>query len=61
MAPFPELGRMLKRTALEHGLIMRIDPGWFAVAPALIATESDIDEMCGLIERSLETALGRVD
>jgi hypothetical protein len=28
---------------------MRIDPSWFALAPALIAGESDIAEMCSLI------------
>ena len=58
--PFPELGVALKRTAFENGLIMRVDPNWFAVAPALIAEESDLDEMCGLIEKSLEEALGLV-
>ena len=42
----PELGTALKRTALENGIILRIDPSWFAVAPPLIAEESDIDEMC---------------
>ena len=36
---------------------MRIDPSWFAVAPALIAEESDLDEMCELIEKSLVQAL----
>jgi adenosylmethionine-8-amino-7-oxononanoate aminotransferase len=61
MEPFPELGNALKRTALENGLIMRIDPTWFAVAPALIAEESDLDEMCGLIETSLLQALNIVD
>ncbi len=58
--PFPELGRALKKTALENGLIMRIDPTWFAVAPALIAEESDLDEMMGLIEKSFKEALNRV-
>jgi adenosylmethionine-8-amino-7-oxononanoate aminotransferase len=57
MEPYPELGKALSHAALENGLIMRIDPTWFAVAPALIATKSDIDEMCGLIELSLEQAL----
>jgi adenosylmethionine-8-amino-7-oxononanoate aminotransferase len=61
MAPFPELGNALKRTALENGLIMRIDPSWFAVAPALIAEESDLDEMCDLIEKSLSQALNTVE
>jgi len=60
MQPFPELGRALKRTALNNGLIMRTDPSWFAVAPALIAEESDLDEMCELIEKSLAEALDSV-
>ena len=54
---FPELGKALKQTALNNGLIMRIDPNWFSVAPALIAEEADIDEMLELIERSLLEAL----
>lgn len=58
--PFPELGTALKRTALENGLIMRIDPNWFSVAPALISEKSDIDEMMELIERSLLDALEQV-
>ena len=57
LAPFPELGMALKQTALENGLIMRIDPSWFAVAPALISEEADLDEMCELIEKSLVQAL----
>ena len=38
---------------------MRIDPNWFAVAPALVANKNDIDEMCALIEKSLKEALER--
>ena len=56
MEPFPEgrkLGDILRRTALKNGLILRISPDWFAVSPPLIAEESDIDEMCNLIETSL--------
>jgi adenosylmethionine-8-amino-7-oxononanoate aminotransferase len=60
MEPFPQLGKELKRAALEHGLILRVDPNWFAVAPPLIAGEKDMDEMCELIEMSLRTALDRV-
>ncbi len=60
MQPFPALGNALKRTALKNGLIMRIDPSWFAVAPALIAEKSDIDELCDLIDRSLAEALEQV-
>ena len=60
MAPFPELGRALKKTALQNGLIIRIDPNWFAVAPALIATEGDLDELVDLVEKSLVEALEAV-
>ena len=60
MDPHPELGKALKRTAIDNGLIMRIDPSWFAVAPALIASKSEIDEMLSLIDRSLVQALQEV-
>ncbi len=59
-APFPELGKALKKTALKNGLIMRVDPTWFAVSPALIAEESDIDEMFELIEKSFVETLDLV-
>jgi adenosylmethionine-8-amino-7-oxononanoate aminotransferase len=58
--PFPELGRALKRTALENGLIMRIDPEWFALAPALTCREEDIDELLHLVEKSLSGALNGI-
>jgi adenosylmethionine-8-amino-7-oxononanoate aminotransferase len=63
MMPFPpgkKLGEALKRTALRNGLIMRVDADWFAVSPPLIAEEADIDELCDLIERSLQEALEMV-
>jgi len=60
MEPYPELGRALKKTALENGLIMRIDPNWFAVAPALVASREDIDELADLVDRSLRAALEKV-
>ncbi|HXI43407.1 MAG TPA: aminotransferase class III-fold pyridoxal phosphate-dependent enzyme [Bryobacteraceae bacterium] len=60
MQPFPELGKAMKRTALQNGVVMRIDPSWFAVCPPLIADEPAIDEMCGLIEKSLTDALALV-
>lgn len=60
MQPFPELGKALKKTALDNGIILRVDPTWFAVCPPLISDESAIDEMCGLIEKSLTDALALV-
>lgn len=56
----PGLGVALKKTALQNGIILRIDPGWFAVSPPVIATEADIDHMCELIEKSLKDALDMV-
>ena len=58
--PFPELGMQLKKTVLKSGIILRINPCWFAVSPALIATEAQLDEMCRLIEKSLAEALEQV-
>lgn len=60
MEPFPELGKALKRIALENGIILRVDPSWFAVSPALVATEADMDEMCELIEKCFVQALDEV-
>jgi len=57
LAPFPELGAAIKRAALKNGLILRVDPSWFAVSPALIATDAELDEMCDLIEKSFLAGL----
>ena len=62
-APFPETGKLgnaLKITAVRNGLVMRVDPDWFAVCPPLICEKSDIDELLGLIEKSLVEALAMV-
>ncbi len=64
MEQFPigkKLGTALKKTSIENGLIMRIDPDWFAVCPPLIAEESDLDELCELIKKSLKEALDLVE
>ena len=61
--PFPrdrKLGAALRKTSLRNGLIMRVDADWFAMAPALIAERSDIDEMYALVEKSLGDALDLV-
>ncbi len=60
MEPFPELGKTLKRIAVANGLILRVDPSWFAVSPPLVSTEGDIDEMCDLIEKCFVQALEEV-
>ncbi len=61
--PFPvgrKLGDALRQTAIQNGLILRINSDWFSVAPPLIVDEDSLDEMCDLIEKSLEQALDRV-
>jgi adenosylmethionine-8-amino-7-oxononanoate aminotransferase len=63
LEPFPpdkKLGDALKKTTIDNGLIMRIDPDWFAVSPPVNLNESAIDEMCDLIEKSLVQALDLV-
>jgi adenosylmethionine-8-amino-7-oxononanoate aminotransferase len=57
----PNLGKALKKTALKNGIILRVDPSWFAVSPPLIAEEADIDEMYDLIERSVIEAMEMVN
>ncbi len=61
--PFPEgnkLGNALKKTAIENGIILRIDPDWFAIAPPITSTDEEIEEMCDLIEKSLVDAIKMV-
>ena len=60
LKPFPELGRALKKTALQNGVILRVDPSWFAVVPALIIDKPQVDELFDLVEQSLKAALNQV-
>ena len=53
----PNLGTALKKTALKNGIILRVDPSWFAVCPPLISEESDIDHMSDLHQKSIRDAL----
>eukprot|EP01051_Picozoa_sp_SAG22_P018218 SAG22_NODE_3003_length_2034_cov_4.832558_2_plen_480_part_00 len=57
ITPWPELGTEIKNTAIDNGLIMRIDPTWFTLCPALCAEEADIHELCDLVEKSVADAL----
>ena len=61
--PFPmenNFGAALKKTAMKNGVILRIDHDWFAVAPPLISTDAQLEEMCDLIEKSVSEALDMV-
>ena len=54
----PRVGAALGRRAIGDGLILRIDPGWFAIAPALTASRDQLGEICDRIEASLQAAIG---
>jgi len=61
--PFPEdndFGDALKKTSIKNGVILRINPGWFAIAPPLISTNAQLEELCDLIEKSVKEALDLV-
>jgi adenosylmethionine-8-amino-7-oxononanoate aminotransferase len=61
--PFPpghKLGDAMRQTAIKNGVILRVHSDWFSVAPPLIVTEENLDEMCDLIEKSLQEALALV-
>jgi adenosylmethionine-8-amino-7-oxononanoate aminotransferase len=58
--PFPvdrKLGNALKKTARANGVILRIDPDWFAIAPPLVATDAELEELCYKIDRSVLDAI----
>lgn len=61
--PFPEdnnFGDALKKTSIKNGVILRINPDWFAIAPPLISTDAQLEELCDLIEKSVKEALDLV-
>ena len=53
----PRVGIALGRRAISDGLILRIDAGWFAIAPALTAARDELDMICDQIEASLGAAI----
>ncbi|HWU38049.1 MAG TPA: aminotransferase class III-fold pyridoxal phosphate-dependent enzyme, partial [Candidatus Acidoferrum sp.] len=58
--PFPpevKLGLRIGRQALRNGLLLRFDPHWLAFGPPLIVTESDIDQMVDILEKSIREVL----
>jgi adenosylmethionine-8-amino-7-oxononanoate aminotransferase len=53
-------GVRVGRRALQHGLLCRFDPHWIAFGPPLVSTAEQIDEMVGLLDRSLGEVLGEM-
>jgi adenosylmethionine-8-amino-7-oxononanoate aminotransferase len=54
-------GVKVGRRALHHGLLCRFDPHWLAVGPPLISTAENIDEIVGLLDRSIGETLAAVN
>lgn len=53
----PRVGAALARRAVGDGIILRVDPAWFAIAPALTADRDQLDAICDRIEASLQAAI----
>ncbi len=56
----PELGAVLKQTALAHGLVMRVQSTWGALAPALICQTDEIDQILERLRACLLDAWDRL-
>jgi adenosylmethionine-8-amino-7-oxononanoate aminotransferase len=57
--PFPpnvRPGKLVERAARERGLILRCGNEFATLAPPLVVTAQDIDEMCGILGESIGVA-----
>ncbi|MHB1006060.1 MAG: aminotransferase family protein [Chloroflexota bacterium] len=57
--PFPHSarpGKVVEKEAKERGLILRCGNEFVALAPPLISTKADVDEMCNILEESMAAA-----
>lgn len=54
------IGRLIGEECLERGLIIRFDPDWFALAPPLVTTREELDEMLDLLEAAIAAVLSRL-
>jgi beta-alanine--pyruvate transaminase len=58
--PFPEplkFGGRVHRAARDRGLLVREGPSFIALAPPLVVTESDVDEIVHLLDLAIADAL----
>jgi adenosylmethionine-8-amino-7-oxononanoate aminotransferase len=57
---FPDeiaLGKQISKACLKNGLLLRAEAHWFSIAPPLIVTEKELDEMFGILEKSIDQVL----
>jgi len=53
------IGMQIGEECMARGLIIRFDPDWIALAPPLVTTKDEIDEMIWILEASIEAVLSR--
>lgn len=54
-----DFGLQVGRRALHNGLLTRFDPHWIAIGPPLISTPQIIDDILGLLDKSIGEVLGK--
>src|SRR5262249_56054194 len=58
--PFPEslkFGGRVHRAARARGLLIREGPNFVALAPPLVVTEADVDEIVALMDQAIRDAV----
>ena len=61
--PYPPeiaIGMQIGHEAMHRGLILRHDPDWLALAPPLVVSQDELDEMMAILEASIGTVLERL-
>jgi putrescine aminotransferase len=58
--PLGDVGTMCRDFCFENGLVMRAVRDTMILAPPLVSTKADIDEMWQLASRSLDMTVGRL-
>ena len=54
-----QIGLQIGEECIARGLIIRFDPDWIALAPPLVISRAEIDEMMAILESSIEAVLER--
>ncbi len=55
-----KFGVQVSRQALQDGMILRADPDWAAIAPPLVISEAELDQMMDIFTESVRQVLNRL-
>jgi adenosylmethionine-8-amino-7-oxononanoate aminotransferase len=58
--PEVRIGLQIGEECLARGLIIRFDPDWIALAPPLVITRDEIDELMSILEASIAAVRARL-